>query len=298
MPDVPERAGELDELKDTAASYFKEALAWQYNWITLLGLGAFALVSGSGLPLVLAAGAELVYLSLVPQSSRFRRLVRSWKYAEEKQRHQMKLAEFMGEIPPELQERYAKMNENVEAIRQNYSKLSHSSQMFTGQMDQRLKGLLDAYLRLLHAAHQHGQYLRTADTDQVLQDITGLERRLEEDSPQVQEINRRRIEVLHKRLERYDKILENSKVLAAQIQALEDVLDLIRDQSFTMKDPQHLSDQLDTLVTDVENTEDTIREMEAIYQLAGEPPLLAGPGRTTPSTVKPAPPARGERTRN
>ena len=73
MPDVPERAGEMDELKDTAASYFKEALAWQYNWITLLGLGAFALVSGSGLPLVLAAGAELVYLSLVPQSSRFRR---------------------------------------------------------------------------------------------------------------------------------------------------------------------------------------------------------------------------------
>ncbi len=298
MPELPERAGELDELKQTSASYFKEALTWQYNWITLLGLGAFALVSGSGLPLVLAAGAELIYLSLVPQSSRFRRLVRSWKYAEEKKLHQSKLAQLMGELPRELQERYSKMDESVEAIRQNYRKLSHSSQMFTGPMDQRLLGLLDAHLRLLHAAHQHGQYLRTTDTDQVLQDITSLERRLEEDSPPVQEINRRRIEVLHKRLERYDKVLENSKVLAAQIQALEDVLDLIRDQSFTMKDPQHLSDQLDTLVTDVEHTEESIREMEAIYQLAGEPPLLAGPARATTSTVKPAPPLRGQRTKS
>ncbi|MGH9603793.1 MAG: hypothetical protein ACRD24_15545 [Terriglobales bacterium] len=299
MPDVPERAGELDQLKDSAASYFKEALAWQYNWITLLGLGAFAVVSGSALPLVLAAGAELIYLSVVPQSSRFRRLVRSWKYAEEKKQSQLKVAQLMVELPTDLQQRYAHMVDTVGSIRRNYSKLSHSSQMFTSQMDQRLAGLLDSYLRLLHAAHQHGEYLRTTDTDDIVKEITNLERRLEEESEAVQEINRRRIDVLHKRLERYDKVLENSKVLAAQIQALEDVLDLIRDQSFTMKDPQQISDQLDTLVTDVEQTEGSIREMEAIYQLAGEPSLLTGPARTA-APVPPrgtAPPARG-RTRN
>ena len=296
MPDVPERAGELDELKDSATSYIKEALAWQYNWITLLGLGAFAVVSGSALPLVLAAGAELIYLSLVPQSSRFRRLVRSWKYAEEKKQQQLKVAQLMVELPTDLQQRYAHMLDTVSSIRRNYSKLSHSSQMFTSQMDQRLAGLLDSYLRLLHAAHQHGEYLRTTDTDDVVKEITNLERRLEEESEAVQEINRRRIEVLHKRLERYDKVLENSKVLAAQIQALEDVLDLIRDQSFTMKDPQQVSEQLDTLVTDVEQTEESIREMEAIYQLAGEPTLLTSPARMPAPSVKPASPR--QRTRN
>ncbi|MCI0351429.1 MAG: hypothetical protein L0Z53_18555, partial [Acidobacteriales bacterium] len=110
------------------------------------------------------------------------------------------------------------------------------------------------------------------------------------------EINRRRIEVLQKRLERYDKVLENSKVLAAQIQALEDVLDLIRDQSFTMKDPQQISDQLDTLVTDVEQTEESIREMEAIYALAGEPSLLSGAGRAAAPPPSAGPPR--QRTRN
>jgi DNA repair exonuclease SbcCD ATPase subunit len=298
MPDHPEPAGELDELKQTSANYFKEAFTWQYNWIGLLGMAGFALVSGSGLPLVLAAGAELIYLSLVPQSSRFRRLVRSWKYAEEKKKHQIRITQLMVELPAELQERYWKMDQTVASIRENYSRLSHSSQMFAGQMDRRLAGLLDSYLRLLHAAHQHGDYLRTTDTDDVVKEITRLERHLEEESEAVQEINRRRIEVLHKRLERYDKVLENSKVLAAQIQALEDVLDLIRDQSFTMKDPQQISDQLDTLVTDVEQTEDSIREMEAIYQLAGGPSLLTGPARTAAPAAKPAPPTRGQRTRN
>ncbi|MGH9509305.1 MAG: hypothetical protein ACRD2M_05170 [Terriglobales bacterium] len=297
MPDVPERAGELDDLKDSAASYFKEAFTWQYNWIPLLGLGAFALVSGSALPLVLAAGAELIYLSLVPQSSRFRRLVRSWRYAEEKKQNQFKVAQLMVELPTDLQQRYAHMVDTVGSIRRNYSKLSHSSQMFTSQMDQRLAGLLDSYLRLLHAAHQHGEYLRTTDTDDIVKEIARLERHLEEESEAVQDINRRRIEVMNKRLERYDKVLENSKVLAAQIQALEDVLDLIRDQSFTMKDPQQISDQLDTLVTDVEQTEESIREMEAIYQLAGEPSLLSAARTAAVPTAKPAPPPR-RRTRN
>jgi DNA repair exonuclease SbcCD ATPase subunit len=299
MPDVPERTGELDDLKDSASSYIKEAVAWQYNWIALLGMGAFALVSGSALPLVLAAGAELIYLSVVPQSSRFRRLVRSWKYAEEKKKAQLRVAQLMVELPTDLQQRYAHMVDTVGSIRRNYSQLSHSSQMFTSQMDTRLGGLLDSYLRLLHGAHQHGEYLRTTDTDDIVKEIARLERHLEEESEAVQDINRRRIEVLNKRLERYDKVLENSKVLAAQIQALEDLLDLIRDQSFTMKDPQQISEQLDTLVTDVEQTEASIREMEAIYALAGEPSLLST-SAAIPSVARPpsAGPAPRQRTKN
>src|SRR5207302_4543144 len=86
--------------------YVREALKWQYNWIGLAGAAAFALVSGTGLPLVLAAGLELIYLSLVPQSSRFRRLVRSWKYAEEKRRHAITLTAIYHELPPERRKQY------------------------------------------------------------------------------------------------------------------------------------------------------------------------------------------------
>ena len=49
---------------------------------------------------------------------------------------------------------------------------------------------------------------------------------------------------------------------------MEDVLQLTRDQSVTMRDPQQLSAQLDNLVQDVEQTEESVKEVEAIFALA------------------------------
>jgi hypothetical protein len=61
---------------------------------------------------------------------------------------------------------------------------------------------------------------------------------------------------------------DNQKVVEAQCGAIEDVLELIRDQSVTMRDPQQVSDQLDNLVHDVEQTEETVREVEAVFEMA------------------------------
>src|SRR6266536_5918091 len=89
---------EAQELGVDNTNFVKEALKWQYNWIGLAGAAAFAVIAGSGFPLVLAAGLELIYISLVPQSSRFRRLVRSWQYAEEKRRIEVRLQALFQEI--------------------------------------------------------------------------------------------------------------------------------------------------------------------------------------------------------
>jgi hypothetical protein len=83
--------------------------------------------------------------------------------------------------------------------------------------------------------------------------------------PKVQEINKKRIEILTKRLEKFDKISENRKVVDAQCSAVEDVLMLVRDQSVTMRDPQQVTDRLDGLVHDVEETEQTVQQVEAIF---------------------------------
>jgi len=260
-------AHEVDELGLAHMDFVKEALKWQYNWIGLAGAALFALVSGTGVPLVLAAGLELIYVSLVPRSSRFRRLVRSWKYAEQKREREMKLSVMFNEMPPELRTRYAALDTMCQAIRANYSRLSSTSQMFLEQMAQRLDGLLEAYLRLLYAYFQHSQYLETTDPEAIRHQTDQLQRTLTSDSPQVQEINRRRVEILTKRLERFDKVRENQKVVQAQCLAIEDILELIRDQSVTMRDPQQVSDQLESLVHDVEQTEETVRQVEAVFEM-------------------------------
>ena len=257
-----------EDKDDGQISYVKAAFHWQYNWIALAGVAGFALLSGSGLPLILGAGLELIYLSTVPQNSRFQRLVRSWKYADEKRRREKSLNALFFELPAEMRARYAQLDQTCKAIRANYRRLTSTSQMFVDQMESKLEGLSQSYIRLLNAAYHHREYLRGADPDVIRRELAQVQKDLEGDAPKVQEINRKRIEILNKRVEKHAKIQENCQVIDAQCAAVEDVLQLIRDQSVTMRDPQQISEHLDSLVKDVEQTEETVREVESIFDMS------------------------------
>jgi hypothetical protein len=262
-PDFQDQPSSPDQSRDI--NFVKEAFHLQYNWIALAGAGVFALLSGSLLPAILAGGIELMYLAIVPQNWRFQRLVRSWKFSEEQQKHQQKLSQMLRSLPSDMQSRYWKLAEVCSSIHNNFNQLSTTSQIFLQQMDGRLTGLLNGYTRLLLAAAQQQQYLRSTDQNEIKREVATLQKSLSSDPPRVQEINKKRVEILNKRLEKYDKLCENRKVVDAQCSAVEDVLHLIRDQSVTMRDPQQISDQLDNLVKDVEETEQTVQQVEAIF---------------------------------
>jgi chromosome segregation ATPase len=245
--------------------YVKAAFKWQYNWISLIGAAAFAIISGSALPLLLAAGLELMYLSIVPQNPRFRRLVRSWQFSDEQAKHQEQLRDMLRSLSPEMQSRYVHCAQICGMIRQNFAQLSSQSQIFLQQIDTSLQGLLNGYARLLVAAAQQQQYQKSTTQEDIKRELASLQKSLNSEPPRVQEINQKRIEILNKRLEKFDKISENRKVVDAQIAAVEDVLMLVRDQSVTMRDPQQVSDRLDSLVHDVEQTEQTVQQVETIF---------------------------------
>lgn len=246
-------------------NYVKAAFRWQYNLICLAGAGLFALVAGTALPIFLAAGLELMYLATVPHNWRFRRLVRSWQFADEQLKHQQKLSEMLQNLSPELQSRYVHCAQICGSIRSNFAQLSTQSQIFLQQIDTSLQGLLSGYARLLYAVWQQQQYLKVTSADEIKREIASLQKTLSTEPQRVQEINQKRIEILNKRLEKFAKISENRKVVEAQCAAVEDVLMLVRDQSVTMRDPQQVSDRLDSLVHDVEQTEQTVQQVETIF---------------------------------
>jgi len=258
----------MPDRDDGQIDYLKAAFHWQYNKIMLAGALAFAGVSLSALPLLLGAGIELIYLATVPNNSRFQRLVRSWRYEDEKRQRERSLSVMFYELPPEMRARFAGLDNTCRAIRENYKRLTSTSQMFVDQMESKLEGLSQSYVRLLNAAFHHREYLRNINRDNINKESTQLQKDLEHEPPKVQEINRKRIEILAKRLDKYDKIKENCQVIDAQCAAVEDVLNLIRDQSVTMHDPEQIAAHLDGLVKDVEQTEETVREVESIFELS------------------------------
>jgi hypothetical protein len=269
---LPEAPGPAPQDKDI--NFVKEAFNIQYNWIALGGAAAFALVTGTAIPIALAGGLELMYLAVVSQHPRFQRLVRSWKFAEQQKLNEQKLGDMLRSLPPDMQGRYIKLAEVCRSIRGNFAQLSSTSQIFVQQMDTRLEGLLHGYARLLSAAFQQRQYVKTTNPDQIQKEIAALQQHMNSDPPRVQDINKKRVEILSKRLEKYQKITENRQVVDAQCSAVEDVLQLVRDQSVTMRDPQQVSDQLANLVHDVEQTEQTVQQVESIF--SGLTPEMEG----------------------
>jgi hypothetical protein len=277
LPDAPG-----PDTRDKDINFVKEAFNIQYNWIALGGAAAFALVTGTAIPIALAGGLELMYLAVVSQHPRFQRLVRSWKFAEEQKLNEQKLGDMLRNLPPDMQGRYIKLAEVCRSIRGNFAQLSSTSQIFVQQMDSRLEGLLHGYARLLSAAFQQRQYVKTTDPDQITREVAALQQHLNSDPPRVQDINKKRVEILSKRLEKYQKINENRQVVDAQCSAVEDVLQLVRDQSVTMRDPQQVSDQLANLVHDVEQTEQTVQQVESIF--SGLTPEMEGIMQDTDSS--------------
>ena len=285
----------VDEIETGSSNYLKEAFKWQYNVIGLVGAALFALVSGTALPILLAAGAEMMYLAVVPQSSAFRRLVRSWKYEADKKAHDAKVRQMQMQLTPMVRDRYGKLQQLCQMIRGNYARLSSTSQIYVDQMSDRLDGLLDSFLRLSNAGIMYTDHLQRANPRVIDKDIEGLERDLAKQPAKVQEINKKRIEILKKRQERFRKIVDDLQVINVQVEAIEDVLELIRDQSVTLSDPQMVAERLDGLIADVENTEATVREIEDFFAIAGGDtisPMASGPsGSLNPFDQK-------DRTRN
>ena len=272
----------VDEIETGSSNYLKEAFQWQYNVIGIVGAAALALISGTALPIILAAGVELMYLAVVPQSSAFRRLVRSWRYEDEKKAHDAKVRAMQQQLPADVRERYAKLGQISQSIRANYARLSSTSQLFVDQVQQRIDALMNSFLRLASAESTYTEYLQRTNPRAIEQEILALERNIDKQPAKVQEINRKRIEIMHKRQERFKKIVEDLQVIQVQSAAIEDVLALIRDQSVSLTDPQQVNEKLDLLMQDVESTEATVREIEDFFLISSPamnttmPPLPTG----------------------
>jgi hypothetical protein len=246
--------------------YVREAFDNQYNWILLGATAGFALLSASLLPLILGGGIELIYLSLVSQNERFRRLVRSRLTDRYRKQQNARLEALLAVLTTERRTRFGGIEKICGGIRENYRQLSLSSQVLTNQMEERLDGLRQAFLRLLIAGQQHGDYLKNFDAETIERALAQLQKTLDSGPEKIQAINHKRVEILNMRLEKLKRIRENLQLIDAQSSAIEDVLGLIRDQSITMRDPQSVSNQLGDLVRDVEQTEDSVREVESLFE--------------------------------
>jgi hypothetical protein len=269
-------------------NYLWHAFKLQYN---LIGLGTalgFALLSGSLLPLIVAAGVEMVVLPMLSGNPRFQNVVRAEHItevrAEEQGKKLVEASEMLRALPDGERRKYQEMVRLAGEIRQNYRGLDQSSQVLLEDLVAKLDSLMSFYLRMRYSLARYDTYFASTDRERIEERIAMIEHEMSSGPERLQQIKAKTKEVLEKRVERYDKALENKQLIEAQTEAVQEALQLLRDQSFSIKDPRSITGQVDDLVSKAEITERGVQDLEALFDVEGDPTTW------TPSTEPPVAP--------
>jgi len=248
-------------------NFYKEAFMEPVNLVFLITALVVALLTGglvANVLMLFAAAGELMYLGTLPRNERYQRVVRSRRALELRTKPSSD-REIVRSLSSEDQKRYVRFRNYEKTIREHFGRLSYTSRGLLDSHLQKLDGLLDAYLRLLQLKDRYAEYQeRTGEAD-IVRDIEQLRAEVASDPPRVASVKQRRMSVLEKRLDKFRKAGENLAVIDAQLATIEDVTKYIYEQSLTMQRPDEVSFQLDTLMSEVEETQASVSEIEELF---------------------------------
>ena len=260
---------------DKDINYAREAFLLPQNLIFLVATLVAAVALGgvgflSTVVLLLGASAELFFLGYAPRNDRFQRLVRAQKAAEVNRAESQR--EVFNQLSRQSQRRYARLRQIEKEIQANYGRLQSTSQGLVQNHLRKLDSLLASYLTLLLARERYDEAMQASSRSEITAAIAALKSDMADDPPRVYAIKERRLRILENRLERLGKGAENIEIIEAQLATIEDVTKYVHEQSLTLRNPEDVTMQLDTLLSEVEMTEATVQQVEDM--LAGNFPSL------------------------
>jgi hypothetical protein len=265
-------------------SILKELVFNQYQAIVLAGVTAISLLSASPIPLMIWAGGELVLLPLL-DSRALRRLLGQRRLVRLRATAEAHRATAIDALAPPYARRYAAMAQMCSLIEANYQQLNGLSQAYLGEQRDKLDVILDGCLTRLLALQRYDTILQRNSEVNVRQQIQSLERELRDaDLPErARAAIQKNIELKQKLIESLDEARGTEKALATELDSMASLLEVLHQNSIAMRDPAAVSQELDAIARQSEDSERVVREMEALTRAGGidlqDVPPLVSPAR-------------------
>jgi len=249
--------------------YLKAAFLMPANLVALGATAVAAVLTGEPAVLLVALGAESLYLGALSSASTFQRAVRAHDWADEDP--EKEAGALFDDLSPSQKEHYAALKGVRDRILENYRKLP-GGRVLAATSEQQVDQLLVAFIRLVSTLNHYRKFLGTSDRRQVEQELRELEAdAAAEGNPRLKDVKQRRVEILRKRVERFQKAEESRELVSHQLAGIEDLLKLTHEQSIAIRDPESVGRQLERLTEEAQSTEATVREMEQFLDITGEP---------------------------
>lgn len=250
-------------------NYIKAAFLMPAN---LVGLGtavASAAMTGEPLPALVALGLEGLYLGVVSSMKRFQRAVRA-QTPDDPEAARKAVDALQSDLAPSQREHYQQLLGLKEKILANYRKLP-GGKVLEADSEPRLDALLTSFLRLISTLNQYRAYLNSSDREHLEREVRELEEDVaREANARLKDVKQNRVDILRKRLARFEQAGESREVVSHQLAGIEDLMRLTHEQSIAIRDPESVNRQLVVLSAEAEATEESVRQMEQFLEFSEE----------------------------
>jgi hypothetical protein len=239
------------------------ALRNPYHLVLLVTAVLFGLITWNLAAVVLAIGAEALFLGIVPRRRFFRRLVdaeleRRERAAEAKARDQLVL-QMAAEHRQELTKLDLLVQKTYENVRRQGSAVALA---LDGGLD--LSRLTASYVRIA-IAYKASHDLCTMMNRAALEDtIRALESAQSTSSDRTRVLVQRRLSIARKRAECWGRIGHTLEVTTHQLATIAELVHLMHEQSMAPSDSRRMRDEIDQFMKDIEDSEGAMRELADI----------------------------------
>ncbi|HKG21892.1 MAG TPA: hypothetical protein VKC34_08320, partial [Blastocatellia bacterium] len=224
-------------------NYIKEAVKEPLNIWAMVGFVAASVYAAtaaptiwfdlSWVPLAAGAAAEALYLSTLPVTTQYRRIVDRRMRQRELAERGRKREELIKGFDPREREAVEYLRWMKNQIYQNYQKFTRVSVM--PDSISRLDTIWESYVDLLDIYRRRKNHVRSINRQTIQNQIQQAERSIksapDEDTRRLYEKN---FEILQKRLQTYSDIERSMRRVEAQLQSIESFFGLVNDQVVTM----------------------------------------------------------------
>ena len=251
----------------SAGSILRELIFNQYQAIVLGGAAVASLITVNPLPLLVWLGSELVLLPVL-DSGPLRRLVARRKLRHARAQAEAARSRLIGGLTPENARRYAAMEDVAGQIEANYQGLTGISQAYLSEQRHKLDVVLQGYLHRLMAVQRYERMPASRNSRDIEEEIEVLEEELADPN-----LTERATAALKKNLELKRRLLSSLmevggtvKALHTELDSIESLLEVLHQNSISLRDPPAISEELDAIVRQSEDSDRVVREMESMLR--------------------------------
>lgn len=277
---VPGKSAGLSE-------YLKRAFLYRWNVLLFAGGAAASILSPwPDAMLALLAAGELVYLTQLVSSTKFRDAIDAEVYKDSKQTAavsgQQTIQELVKGLSSESKRRFEALRTRCLEMRAIAMGVRGRTQEHPGEdiNTAALDRLLWLFLRLLVSEEALQQFLRRTDVADINGSLSDVKAKLAAQANADERIVRSltdSVSAQETRLANYQKAQANADFIRIELDRIEAKIQALTEASVNRQDPDFLSGQIDSVSESMRTTEKTISELQQLTGLMDqmeEPPAI------------------------